>query len=512
MRKTWIVRAAIALGLILLLLLAAGFYVAHHFEPYVREKTVAYLERRFHARVELANFHASVNLQLGLRAQLEGLRLIVPGEVTGKPFIAFQRAGFDVDLPALLRRQAKVRQLRIEGLEINVPPKGQRLHVPKETAAAPAALPAVEAEIGEIVADGTVLRILPKDPARAPLQFDILKLTLQSAARGQAMRYDAQLTNAKPPGLIHCVGTFGPWNSEDLGETPLTGDYDFRNADLGVFKGIAGILSSQGKFAGVLGDIIVDGTTDVPDFRLKSSGNPVPLKTKFHANVDGTNGNTFLDPVEATLDNTEFAVKGMVARFAGEKGKTVALDVVMKKGEVQDLLRLAVKDNDPFLKGGVDLTMQFELPPGHGEVADRLIISGKFALKHARFNSPAVQGRIDELSRRGQGKPADMDVNRVPMYVAGQFRLRDGVITLPSVQFAVNGARVQLAGTYGFRSEQLDFHGKLYLAAHASEMLTGWKRILAKPFDPFLAREGAGVVLPIRIAGPRTKPEFGLDR
>ena len=31
------------------------------------------------------------------------------------------------------------------------------------------------------------------------------------------MKYDAMLTNPKPPGEIHSVGSFGPWDSDEPG-------------------------------------------------------------------------------------------------------------------------------------------------------------------------------------------------------------------------------------------------------------------------------------------------------
>ena len=47
-------------------------------------------------------------------------------------------------------------------------------------------------------------------------------------------------------------GSFGPWNTEQLGATPVSGKYSFRDADLGVFDGIQGILASEGQFDGTL--------------------------------------------------------------------------------------------------------------------------------------------------------------------------------------------------------------------------------------------------------------------
>ncbi len=106
------------------------------------------------------------------------------------------------------------------------------------------------------------------------------------------MQFDAQLTNPQPAGMIFTTGTIGPWEVDDPGETPLNGNYRFEHADLGVFKGIAGILQSTGKYEGVLRDLTVDGQTDTPDFRLTRFGTAIPLHTEFHAHVDGTNGDT----------------------------------------------------------------------------------------------------------------------------------------------------------------------------------------------------------------------------
>src|SRR6185437_488585 len=125
------------------------------------------------------------------------------------------------------------------------------------------------------------------------------QLTLRSVGRGLPMTYHAELTNPKPPGLIHADGNFGPWDASGPVNTPLSGQYTFRDADLSVFKGIAGILSSNGKFTGELDSIEVKGTTETPDFALKIGGHPMALHTEFEATVDGTNGNTVLHPVRA---------------------------------------------------------------------------------------------------------------------------------------------------------------------------------------------------------------------
>ena len=90
------------------------------------------------------------------------------------------------------------------------------------------------------------------------------------------------------------------------------GSYNFENADLGVFKGIAGILNSTGNYQGVLRNLEVDGQTETPDFRLTHFGTAMPLETTFHATVDGTNGDTWLHPVRATLGQSHFTAEGEI--------------------------------------------------------------------------------------------------------------------------------------------------------------------------------------------------------
>src|SRR5262249_6389257 len=149
-------------------------------------------------------------------------------------------------------------------------------------------------------------------------------------------------------------GTFGPWNAGEPGDTPLAGSYRFEKADLGVFAGIAGTLHSAGTFDGTLSAIHATGKASVPDFRLKISGNRVPLVTTFEVQVDGTNGNTLLKPVHARLGSAEFTTSGGIIKHEAQQRRAVSLTVSMPDGNLADLLRLAMK-GPPFMAGQVAL-------------------------------------------------------------------------------------------------------------------------------------------------------------
>jgi hypothetical protein len=354
------------------------------------------------------------------------------------------------------------------------------------------------------------LVVLPKTAGRKPLEIVLQEIHLESAGVGQRMNYQASFMNPRPPGQIRSHGTFGPWKREEPGNTPLEGDYDFSNADLGVFKGIAGILHSTGHFAGTLAAVRARGETTVPDFRLKSSGNRVPLETQFDALIDGTDGNTVLQPVHARLLETAFVTSGAIIKHDPNGRRAIDLDVDMPHGRLENLLLLAMKGK-PFMSGLIRMRAKIAIPPLVGEVKEKLRLEGTFDIERGEFLRDAVQDKVDGLSRRGQGRPNDLQVDNVFSHMAGAFRLQDQIMTFSRLDFEVPGAAVALHGQYHMADDMLDFHGTLELRAKVSQTLAGWKRWLAVPLDPFFAKNGAGTFLKIEVVGSAKNPKFGRD-
>jgi hypothetical protein len=355
------------------------------------------------------------------------------------------------------------------------------------------------------------LAILPKDPNKIPLEFDLHRVVLESAGLDVAMTYDAELTNAKPPGRIRSKGTFGPWDAEDPGDTPLAGEYTFDKADLGVFRGIAGTLYSTGKFDGSLSSIHARGQALVPNFRLKQAGNPVPLNVNFEVQVDGTNGDTLLKPVRARLGSAEFTTSGGIIKHEAAQRRAIQLEVSMPKGNLADLLRLAMK-GPTFMEGTIALKTKIDIPPLSGKVREKLVLDGTFQISGGKFLRSTIQDQIDGLSRRGQGQPKNGEIDEVVSEMSGKFHMQDEAIQFQTLSFAVPGAHVAIAGGYDMDADALDFHGTLRLQAKVSQTMTGWKRLALKPIDPIFAKDGAGTVLKIQIVGPASGPKFGRDR
>ena len=166
------------------------------------------------------------------------------------------------------------------------------------------------------------------------------------------------------------------------------------------------------------------------------------------------------------------------------------------------------------MTGRMELTTTFLLPAGEQDVIDRLSLDGRFRLAQARFSNIDVQRRIEALSLRARGNEDAQptgDGSSVVSNMRGRFVMRGAKIDFKELKFAIPGAEVQLAGLYDLHGEMLDFNGDLLLQASLADMTSGFKSFLARLAQPFFRREGGGSRLPIRISGPRSKPEFGLD-
>ncbi|MGH9809386.1 MAG: AsmA-like C-terminal region-containing protein, partial [Terriglobia bacterium] len=195
----------------------------------------------------------------------------------------------------------------------------------------------------------------------------------------------------------------------------------------------------------------------------------------------------------------------------GDKGKTIKLDINVKDARLEDMLRLAVKSDKPAMTGALSFKTKFLLPPGDIDVIRKLQLNGAFGIGAARFTDQSVQEKINTLSHKSEGHPKESDDDNVFSNLKGRFVLRGGAMSFSRLTFQVPGAQVSLNGSYGLEDETFDLHGKLRMKAKVSQTMTGWKSVLLKAADPFFKKNGAGAVLPIKITGTRSHPDFGLD-
>jgi len=503
-------------GILVIFLAVVGIgirIVITHAEPILRTRVIETLAARFKSRVELAELHVWV--ANGVHVEGKGLKIYGatdpnPWEDGVQPLLEIGEFRFQTALRSLFREPMHVDTIYVSGLNMNIPPKNDRRQMSDLRKRGGKMSIAVD----RFVCTDTKLIINTAKPGRPPLEFDISDLRMKDIGPGQPLRFDATLINPKPVGNIESTGVFGPLNEESPRDTAVSGEYDFTHADLGTIAGIGGILSSTGKYTGTLGRIEVEGQTDTPDFRIAVSGHRVPLHTDFHAIVDGTDGDTYLEPVKARVLHSSFTARGKIVRMKNPPGHDIELDVVLGRASVEDLLTLGVKTDPPIMTGTVAMKTKLSLPAGSAEVANRLKLAGKFHIPEGHFTNEKVQDRIDSLSMRslGKGTPAkDQSAALVSSDLQGTFKLGEGVLTFSFLHFQIPGTHADMTGKYSLDGDTFDFHGLLRLDAKLSQMTTGWKSLLLKPVDPFFHKHGAGAELPFKIDGTRDEPHFGLD-
>lgn len=537
----WTAASALAFVTVLTVLLTV---LARHVEPYLRVRIVEGLSKRFHAHVDLDQFHISVRhgqeAEWGLWATGRGLRIGRPdssNEPGAAPLVQLQEFRFHVPLRYEQTQSLYIPEIRLNGLDVHIPPRAREDQRGSFTSAmnTPPASPSQDrtlanVRIGRVIVENAQLVIETSKPNKPPMVFDIAKVKLTHLIAGEPVDFVADLTNPSPRGNIHTSGSFGPWNHDDPAASPMHGSYEFKDADLGTIKDIAGTLQSTGTYAGVLGALNVDGKANVPDFRLTHYGNALPLQTSFIARVDGTDGDTWLDHVDATLGTAHFITGGKIIRIRVDKngkpaaasngepppkhsGHIIDLSVNIAGTPVEDFLRLVSHGPTPILTGQVAAKATLHIPPAPVPVMQRIKIDGSFQLQDVQFTDAKLQDKLKDLSERGLGHPSDSknnDGSDVRSQMQGDFHLANAIITLPDLDYSVPGCEIRLKGAYAL-SGALNFDGNARLQATLSKIVGGWKGFLLKPADRFFKKDGAGTLIPIKVRGTRQAPQFGID-
>jgi AsmA-like protein len=479
--------------------------------PFSQTRVTQSLQTTFPATVTFQKFHSTYFPHPGCVAQsLVFTRL---GSTPGTPpVVTVQRLVIHAHYLDLLFRPGYLARIVLKDFRVHIPPTGTPIKNSnwQETAST--------TRVGEIVADGSSIQI--DRVSAAPLLFTIHTLRLQSVAGDQPATFTVELHIALPPGDIRATGKFGPWNYNDPGETPVAGEYIFQNADLSVFHGIAGILSARDKFQGILRQIDSNGTIDVPNFMVTRSDHAIRLKSAFHATIDGTNGDIQLDRVTANFLNTSVIAKGQIAHHPGQDGKLATVDLSVQEGHIQDVLRMFVHGRRAPLQGNTSFRAHVIIPPGDETFLRRLRLVGDFGIADGQFAKPTTQISVDTLSQRALGQKASQptsvdpdasDPDGVVSSLAGHVELRDATATFNDFRFAVPGAFARMHGTYNLETQGIDLHGTLITDEEFSDLTTGFKSVMLKPFNAFFRKKHAGAVLPVHLTGTYKKPEPGLD-
>ncbi len=364
--------------------------------------------------------------------------------------------------------------------------------------------------ISELVANGTVVEFARRDPKEKPLSFQVHDASLRGVRWGSPIEYHLKFHSPDPPGEITATGKFGAWTHGIPGETPISGEYRFEQADLGVYGGIAGVLSSKGKFEGQLKHIDVEGATEMPDFEVTSGGHKFKLATTFNAYVDALHGDTYLHRVDAHWGRTTLVANGSVAGTEGERGKNASIEVRSERARIEDILGLFVSEPRSPMSGPMSLRAHVEIPHRKEEFLEKVRLQGDFGIEEGNFSKSDTQRSVDELSAGARGENKE-DPETVMTDLAGQVRLENGVANFSTISFHIPGAAARLHGTYNIVNHKINLHGMMRVDTKISKTSSGVKALFLKLMDPLFKKKKHGEVVPIHIAGTYEHPDFGLD-
>jgi hypothetical protein len=497
------------MGVCLIALIAAGVIFVNVHWPYRYREIEPLLEEVLGSQVKIGRYHRVYFPNPGFMASDITLRRTTAPDLP--PLGSIESVTVQGTWRDLLLMQKRVGQVDITGMHIVVPAMGSRENQEDFPPGSSASFGGPSAVVAVLRIHDSLLDIMRSNGKR--FSFPIRLLTVRNLQKGQALRYSVDMQNAKPTGHIFSTGSFGPLNMQDLGATPLWGDFTFAFVNLHDLGSISGTLSSKGHFQGELANIEANAASYTPDFAV-AGGKATPFNTAIRCTINGVNGDVVIRGVDARTAATSIHVEGAIVGSP----KVADVDMAVTGGRVQDVLR-------PFLSHEVPVEGMVWLH-GHAHVdaggkgkkfLDRLKVDGSFDVPAERLTDRATEQKLSAFSQRETGaKNSKPDANAhdatsetaasnpggdVLSSLNGQAKIRNGVLSTQRITCQIPGAGVDLSGSFNLRDGSVQLAGNLRMEANISHAATGFKSMLLKPLIPFFKKKQAGAVVPIAITG-----------
>jgi hypothetical protein len=494
----------------LLLLLIAGWFISVHW-PYRYREVHPLLEAVFGSRVKITRYHRTYFPHPGFMAA--GITITRDSAPNQPPLGSVQSLfvqGRWTDLFLLRRR---VRLVDMTGLHIAIPPLGSPANHEDFPPGSASGFGGPQTAIEVLRIHNSLLEVQHDDGKS--FHFPIRELEIKGLQNGRPMHYAVDMENAIPRGHIAATGSFGPLNANDVGATPVSGQFTFTSVHLQDVGDIRGTLSSAGRFSGTLKAIRADATSDTPDFAVHD-GQATPVSGEIDCTINALTGDVLMPRIEIASGRTTIQARGQVAGSP----KVANVDVSIESGRAEDILRPFMKNEAPIL-GPVTLRSHAYVgPSGKGmQFLQRLRVEGQFNLPAGRLTDHATEQSLTAFSQRAQSKkPSDPHADPLsgdpssgnrPARVApdvlssleGPVAIRNGVISTPGLLFEVPGAQANLSGTFTLHGQVVHLTGNLEMQRDISHATTGFKAFLLKPLAPFFKKHDEGAVIPIAVIG-----------
>jgi AsmA-like protein len=470
----------------LLILIFTSALLLHHYWPFAEEAVRRQLGDAGSADVSFRSFKAKY-FPPGCAA--EGV--VFQRTTSSPPLITIQRLTIRSNFFALLHRHVSI--IRVEGMRMNWQKEQNK---PGSTSP-----PTV---VDRLIADNAVLEV--PDGSAKGLRFMFHKFEVRNLrGRGQSS-FAAELDNPLPHGLLHVSGHFGPWDRTAPARTALDGEYTLEKADLSVFHAVAGMLSSKGRFGGTFDNLAVQGQASTPELTVVSTNHGLPLQADFMARVNGAVGDVFLPRVKAQFGNDDLDVQGSIAR-SPEGRRVASLEIHCNHGRIEDTFYPFIHLPQAAVTGAVRFRMHVTIPPGTEKFEKKIGLSSTFDIENARFTHKQTQRKLSKLAQAPRQTEPDATA---PASIRGRVSVEDGVARFSELRIEDQDAWANFHGEFRLLDQGVNLHGQLKTATSLAKTTHGIKAIFARVIEPFFKKKPHETVVPVRIGGTYSRPQFGL--
>lgn len=482
-RKTLTIAASV-----LAAALVTGAVLLHLYWPFTEAAVRRELGNAASAEVSFGRFHEKY-FPPGCVAD----GVVIKKSGASVPLITVGRLVIRSNIFGLLHHHVSL--LRAEGAKVN----WQHVDTDSESHSKPTI-------IDKLVADDATLEV-PRSSPDGPLRFVFHKFEVGNL-RGQGQSsFAAEFDNPLPHGLLRVSGHFGPWNDSQPTKTALDGNYSLEHADLGVFHSIAGFVSSTGRFSGMFDHIEVQGQTSTPELQVTSTHHGLPLQTDFSALVVGPSGDVFLRTVKAQFGRDELDAHGSIAR-GGDRRRVGNIDIQCDNGRIEDTFYPFIHSPKPALIGKVKFRMHVMIPPDKEKFVKKITLQSTFQIDDAQFTHPETQLRLSKIAETPKQQNPDI---AIPAQFQGQVSLKDGIARFSELKVQDQGAAAAFRGNFDLTDQRVNMRGQLKTEASLTKATHGIKSVFAKVVEPFFKKKPHETVVPVKIGGTYSHPQFGLD-
>lgn len=504
LHRDWPRAIKITLSCLLVYVVGTGVILAFRW-PFTKTKVTEDLEHFSSSEVRFKTFHQVYFPHPGYHA--EGAEFVRHDGGQPVRMASVSTIRCEAGWISMFLFSHRLRHLSIEGLHVVIPEP------------VPPAIPFFpsmkdKTTVSTLAADGAVLEIASRRPGRPSWRFEFPKLVLSEVEKQKSIAIDTVARIPIPAGDVAVHGQFGPFTEHQIEATPLSGTYDLRHADLSPTHSIGGFLSSKGSFKGSLAHCLIGGNVRVDGFQIESVHHPVLCQGDFNTELNALKGDAVIRSSLVRFGETELSATGSIEKDNEKSGKLETVDIRSRRARIEDLLRVFTTSNPPALEGPMTLQAHVLLPPGPAPFLRRVQLKGAFDIVEARFIHPKTRLDLHKLSARARGKK-DAGDEGMDSHVLSSFAahvvLKDAIADLSDADFKTPGAVATGGGRYDLLTKQIQLQGNLAMKASLSKAAGGLKSILLIPLDPFFKKGSAGAVLPFRVTGTYSHPEFHVS-